>query len=129
MCYLQSRFMVPMRAKKRMGALSMNLDIGARLCAQHQPQHAGNIQSAAAGSWTTAALQEIRPGSWSQCMRKKTERGLSMNRCSASRQAMRQVREQLLFARDDAVEFVYARFQFGVIDLLQELLRTGDDQQ
>ena len=60
--------------------LSMNLDIGARLCAQHQPQHAGNIQSAAAGSSTTAALQEIRPGSWSQCMRKKTERGLSMNR-------------------------------------------------
>src|SRR5205823_13395538 len=77
-CYLQSRFMVPMHAKKRMGVLSMNLDIGARLCAQHQPQHAGNIQSAAAGSWTTAALQEIRPGSWSQCMRKKTERGLSM---------------------------------------------------
>src|SRR5437667_5396242 len=48
----------------------MNLDIGARLCAQHQPQHAGNIQSASAGSSTTAAPQEIRPGSWSQCMRK-----------------------------------------------------------
>ena len=57
----------------------MNLDIGARLCAQHQPQHAGNIQSAAAGSSTTAALQEIRPGSWSQCML-KSEWRLSMNR-------------------------------------------------
>src|SRR5438046_2421075 len=67
------------RMRKSEWRLSMNLDIGARLCAQHQPQHAGNIQSAAAGSSTTAALQEIRPGSWSQCMRKKNERRLSMN--------------------------------------------------
>src|SRR5204863_1692773 len=53
-------------AQTNRNVLSMNLDIGARLCAQHQPQHAGNIQSAAAGSSTSAALQEIRPGSWSQ---------------------------------------------------------------
>jgi tetratricopeptide (TPR) repeat protein len=32
--------------------------LGARLCAQHQPQHAGRIVTAAAGSSTTAALPD-----------------------------------------------------------------------
>src|SRR2546427_5358383 len=47
-------------------SLSMNLDIGGRLCAQHQPQHAGDIQSAAAGALAPAPPERSAPGHWSQ---------------------------------------------------------------
>ena len=73
--------MVPMHAKKRKKPLSMNRKVVGQ--ASRLPLgrlapvfFAGETPAKTAG---TAAPLLPRPCSWSQCMRKKTKRGLSLN--------------------------------------------------